>query len=1027
MPTSERGNIPPPGTVGGAVTSPERVPPSTAISFGSFQLDFRGGQLLRGKRAIPLRPKTWRVLHYLAERPGELVSKNDLLDAVWPDVTVTEGVLSKSIRELRVALSDNSKTPRLIQTVQRRGFRFIAPISPEQRALTSNFTSSPNPSALSTQDSALRTLFVGRNQELQRLTAAFAAMHRGERQCVLITGEAGIGKSALVRTFLDAVSAGAAGAPVWIARGTCVGQHGAREAYMPVLEALEGVARRPDALGLAKLLRRVAPTWLAQMPGLITDADQEALRQSLQGVKPERMLREFAALIEALTADLAVVLVLEDLHWSDAPTVDLLWTLAQRREPARLLLIGTFRPADAIVQEHVLMKVMRTLAVHRQCIELPLSYLREADVQRYLDARFPRHEFPTAFARAIRRHTDGNPLFMAGVLDHLRLQGFILDTEPGWALRAPLETLALGIPDDVHLLIDNDLEGLSPADRNLLQAASVAGEDFTPLVVAATLGADMVDVELRCEAFVQAQRFLRVTGHVEWPGGRVSRRYGFVHELYRKAVYDQIGEERCMQLHRRIGRTLEDTYGVRQTDIAPQLAIHFERGHDDTRALRYLRVAAERARLRFANREALEYLDAALALLARLPEDDERQRTELDLCLARGAILIELRGFASEEVREHFEHVGALCTAVGTRGQLFGILYARWYLHAIRAERDEALSVAKELDALARRLGAGPYRVVAASVLVRTACYDARFAEAADLMQRRLARVPASTAATPSDFGPDPLIAAEGHHAIALWFLGHHKRAEASARAVVARARKHGHVFTLAAILMQAALVELLCGNVVAGRELAEETVSLSATHGFPFWHALGLVLGGWASVQARRAGEGVAQINAALTGMQATGTRLISAFAYGFSAEGHLRNGTWEPGLAAADAGLAVAESSLDRAYLPELWRLKGELLLKQAHAKGGTLKTLRGGKAPAAQAEICFQRALRAARAAKAKSLELRAATSLARVWSARGRSLPARRLITDICKSFGEGATSPDLVAARALLSELESTPA
>src|SRR5262249_8820909 len=151
--------------------------------------------------------------------------------------------------------------------------------------------------------------------------------------------------------------------PVWIAHGTCVGQHGVREAYMPVLEGLEVVARRPDAGRIVELLRRLAPTWLTQMPGLISDADQAALRQTLHGVRTERMAREFAMLIEALTAEIAVVLVVEDLHWSDPCTVDLLWTLAQRREPARLLVIGTLRPADAIVQEHPLLKVMRTLAV----------------------------------------------------------------------------------------------------------------------------------------------------------------------------------------------------------------------------------------------------------------------------------------------------------------------------------------------------------------------------------------------------------------------------------------------------------------------------------------------------------------------------------------------------------------------------------------------------------------------------------------------------------------------------------------
>ena len=996
---------------------------ASVIAFAPFHIDLFAGQLLRGSEPIPLRPKTWAMLQYLAERPGVLVSKNELLGAVWPDVTVTEWVLSKSIRELRVALHDDTKTPRLIETVQRRGFRFIAEIQvPGSASLVPDSRKDGRETGDQTPGTSI---FVGRAEELRQLSAAFANALAGERGQVFVSGEAGIGKTALVRAFLDSPAVRAAGMPVWIVRGTCVGQNGVREAYMPVLEGLEGVARRPDAGRLAELLRRVAPTWLAQMPGLIRDVDQAALRQSLQGVRPERMVREFATLIEALTAEVAIVLVVEDLQWSDPCTIDLLWALAQRREPARLLAIGTFRPVEAIVQEHTLMKVMRTLVLHRQCIELPLSYLRDEDVLRYLEERFPGNDFPPALARVTRRHTDGNPLFMSGVIDHLLSQGFILETAPGWSLRAPLETITLGIPDDVRLLIANDLEGLSPADLALLQAASVAGEDFSPLVVAAALGCKVADVEMRCEAFVQARRFLHVTGHVEWPDHRVSRRFGFVHELYRRAVYAQIDEGQCMQLHRRIGQALEAAYRARQAEIAPRLATHFECGHDDARALRYLSVAAERARLRFANREALEYLDAALVLLTRRPEDDDRRRQELDCCLARGAILIDLRGFASDDVRQCFERAGRLCAAVGSRLQLFGILYARWYLHAVRNERDETIAVATELNDLARRLGRAPQRIAATSVLVRTACYDARFAESARLMQRRLARVPSPQDATPPAFGPDPALAASMHAAIARWFLGQPQQARVIARSTVERARKLGHVFTLTAVLMQSAFVELLCRNAVTAGALAEEAMSLAATHGFVYWQALVAMMSGWALTQQGHAPDGNAAIEAALTALQAMGARFFSAFAYAFLADGHLKIGALKEGLAAADAGLAVAQTGLDRAYTPELWRLKGELLLaarvQRSEPRGRSGKS-RLQNSTSSEAEACFQRALDCARAAHARSLELRAATSLARAWHARGRSAPAHRVLSGVCAWFGPRATSPDLVDARQLLNEL-----
>src|SRR4029453_8617862 len=192
----------------------------------------------------------------------------------------------------------------------------------------------------------------------------------GTRQVVSVTGPAGVGTTTLVEAFLDSPVLHGAMPPVRIGRGACVEQHGPREPYMPVLESLERLARQPDADRLRELLRRVAPTWLAQMPWLIGD-DAEALRHSLQATRAERMLREFASLTEALTTDMTLVLVLEDLHWSDPSTVDLLALLGQRREAARLLVIGIYRPAEIVVEEHLLSQAVRTLQVRRQCVELP--------------------------------------------------------------------------------------------------------------------------------------------------------------------------------------------------------------------------------------------------------------------------------------------------------------------------------------------------------------------------------------------------------------------------------------------------------------------------------------------------------------------------------------------------------------------------------------------------------------------------------------------------------------------------------
>lgn len=300
------------------------------MRFGAFRLDVRAGLLYRGMQPVPLRPKTWAVLVYLAERPGALVTRDELLDAVWPDVAVTPDTLTKSISELRQVLGDDPNVPRVIATVHRRGFRFVA-------------AAERTPVVWQAVD-IRRQPFVGRDAELQRLGAHYRAAAEGTRQVVFVTGPAGVGKTTLCQVFLERLVAEDGGAP-WIGRAGCLEQHGIREPYMPVLSALDRMARRADGERLIALLRRVAPTWLAQMPWLLGD-EEAALRATLQAPRSERMLRELAILLEALTSEVPLVLLLEDLHWSDPATVDLLTKLASRDERARLLVIGTFRPEE---------------------------------------------------------------------------------------------------------------------------------------------------------------------------------------------------------------------------------------------------------------------------------------------------------------------------------------------------------------------------------------------------------------------------------------------------------------------------------------------------------------------------------------------------------------------------------------------------------------------------------------------------------------------------------------------------------
>ncbi|MGH8574072.1 MAG: AAA family ATPase, partial [Gammaproteobacteria bacterium] len=365
-----------------------------------------------------MRPKAFRLLRYLAEHPERLLTQQELLKAIWQHGYVSEGLLRGYIRKLRSALGDDAKNPRFIETAGGRGYRFIAAV-----ASTSSFLSSVEagrPAPLQAPAG-----FVGRQDELAQLHEALAQALRGERRVMFVTGEPGIGKTTLIDAFL-AQSAGVH-PDLWFGRGQCIEHHGAGEAYLPLLDALGALAREADGEQLVQLLRGQAPTWLVQMPAAMEEAEREALTRQLYGSTQERMARELVEAIEVLTAERPLLLWLEDLHWCDLSTVELLAMLARRREPARLLVVGTYRPADVIASSHALQAMVRELRAHAQCRGLPLGFLTATEVCHYLAARFGLPESQASRAepwgRFVHRHTDGSPLFMVAMVDELMGQG----------------------------------------------------------------------------------------------------------------------------------------------------------------------------------------------------------------------------------------------------------------------------------------------------------------------------------------------------------------------------------------------------------------------------------------------------------------------------------------------------------------------------------------------------------------------------------------------------------------------------
>ncbi|HSE37744.1 MAG TPA: AAA family ATPase [Blastocatellia bacterium] len=623
------------------------------IIFPPFQLDAANQRLTRGDQSITLRPKAFAVLLYLLQRPDQLVTKEELLGACWPETSVTDTVLKVCIREIREALADNSKSPNFIETAHRRGYRFIGRME-RPTALQGDATS---PAGERSRRSGYHYIeqiseaggdrkkpkrgdsgrllhstlpvshrqpanLVGREPALSRLRVLLSRVRGGERQVVFITGEAGIGKTSLVEVFLqEAINE----PQVLVGRGQCLEQYGSGEAYLPVLEAISRLCQDNRSAGLVDLLRRQAPTWLQQLPWLLEGAEWESLQRAVIGATPERMLREMAEALETLTAKTPLVFVLEDLHWGDYSTLDLVSYLARRRTPAQLLLIVTYRPVDVAVRDHPLKSVKQELQAHRQCEELPLEYLRPEAVNDYLAGRYPQHDLPVTLAALLHQRTDGNPFFLVNAVDYLQAEGLIAKPNSHWSLTVPLGDLEVGVPESIRQMIDKQIERLDREQQRVLEVASVAGVEFSASAIASCLDHSLMQVEEQCEELARRHLFLRATGVSTFPDETISTRYAFIHALYQEVLYQRVAGARRARLHQMIGSRCEELYVGYANEVAAELAMHFELGHDDRRAVKYLRQAAQNHLLRYANREAIAYLDKALDLVKQWPENERAE------------------------------------------------------------------------------------------------------------------------------------------------------------------------------------------------------------------------------------------------------------------------------------------------------------------------------------------------------------------------------------------------------------------
>ncbi|HEX5501668.1 MAG TPA: hypothetical protein VFW96_03545, partial [Thermomicrobiales bacterium] len=705
--------------------------------------------------------------------------------------------------------------------------------------------------------------------------------------------------------------------------------------------------------------------------------------------------RFFEALARAvLAAPRPLLLVLDDLQWCDQETLEWLHYLLRFDPAARLLVVGSAR-AEELPRQHPLHTLLLHLRATADVMEIVLAPLDAAETAK-LAAQVAggQPDLPIAAITRLFRETGGYPLF---VVETVR-------AGPGWDAPDAPEAGPLPAPAARHLtpraraVLAGRLMQLSPAARAFAELAATIGREFTlDLLIAAG--------NVEADAAVGA---LDELWHKRIVLTRGVSGYDFTHDMLREVAYAEIGAPQRDLLHRRVAHALETLHAADLDPVSGQLAAHLERAGLAERAIPHYRAAALVAQRVYAHEDAIAMLTRCLALLEQLPPGATRDAQELDAQLALAALYRVALGWTAPELERALDRALALCDRVGDDERRARILYGLQAVSVVQARLGRVQRLADEIAVLHRRSNSSP-PALSGMMVAGTYLHLGRPGEAHEAFTRMLAA---------HDPGQDqPARESEGWHfesharawqAHALWCLGHARAALDCGVAALQHARDMGQSFNQALAATYLAMLRQLCADPPTARASAEEALALATEYRAPYYRAWSTILVRHALAREQPDAERIAGLRAAIADFRATGARLRLPYYLALLAQVCGQAARAADGLAAVEEGLAVARAHDERWWDAELHRLRGELLRASGAGDGDVAAALR--------------RAVEIARAQQARSLELRATTSLARLWVAQGRAGDAGPMLQSLYDWFTEGFETPDLRAARALLAQL-----
>ena len=980
---------------------PTNTPP-LLISLGPrVRVDLHQQRLWRDGAPVELRPRAWQALDYLTRRAGQLVTTDTLLDALWGEQEVSLKTLANLMGELRLALGDQPGLTPVLQTVHRRGYRLMAPgfgthstdtsamAAPRRPADTTKPLTEPaDDSEPAMLPACPAVALVGRHAELATLNQLRQQADTGARQTAWVSGDAGLGKTALLDQMMGRFAASGAVA----CRASCLEQHSAREAFGPVLALLADLCAGPLAGQAGSALRRCAPTWLAQMPWLVQPHELPDSRNNLVGMGIGRMLREFGALVQTLCQHTALVLIIEDLHWADAATIDLLNVLATDRTPARLLLIGSYQPRLAAQQQHPVAALAARLQSQGRCQAVQLQPLDPQAVGSFILQRFGSAPLVQQLQVWAEQQSMGIPLYLDAALNHLVDSGTLAWRGDGWELARALAIEVVAEP--LRPLIAARFATLSADTLQLLQAASVVGMQVPMQLLAAALGQDAGGLEAACNRLAQQGQFVRALAPAHWPDGSSGGSYAFTHDIYRRALYEGLPLAARQALHRRVAQRLEAGWGDQVALVAGQLAGAYARAAMPDATARVLEMTAGVSAQRFAYGATIESLQACLQQLALMAESAQRSATEVRVNLMLGNMVLNHQGLSSPLALQAFDRARELALHSGAARELVRAQLGATILQVACFKPLQALPLALETVTLAESWQptlasvAHHYAGIAQSLM-------GNLAAAHTHQERALALQPDPAVPLYTDVHSGVML----HMGRNLCWMGLLTKGVAQIDAAVARSREISTPADLVHKLYWAAETFRLAG---LGRAESLFAEVLALAQAYDLQSAL---IGARLGLEAVRepALRDTALIESMLPAYARPGDNLATLMAGMLLTETYLAQGQ----LTAAHDAWARARAVTPAGVLfdAELHRLEGELLA----AVPGNEK----------RAEACFMAGLAIARQQQAGQHGLRCAISLFLLSRARGQGRRAHKVLAKVMASCSEGHEFPDLLRAGTLL--------